>query len=160
DEHGRSTALLRWDRRRSPNEKSSAWIRSHQPQQSGGMFLPRAGWEVLLAFQGTSADEPHALGRLDNGVAVPAESLPHRKVRSAFGSRTTPGGGSANVLSTDDAAGNEGMLLNASGDYDEVTAIDKMVQVAAADVHVVGATRKQLVGAASQIKVDAARTLA
>ena len=156
--HGQSTSLLRWDRRGSKDDRSSAWIRPLQPQTSGGMFLPRVGWEALLAFSGTSADTPYVLGRLDNGAAPPAEGLPAKKVRSAFGSSTTPGGGSANVMRTDDAAGQEDMLLNASSDYNERTESDKTVAVSANDRHTIGANRTQIVGLACAVGVDAAQS--
>ena len=156
--HGQSTSLLRWDRRGSKDDRSSAWIRPLQPQTSGGMFLPRVGWEALLAFSGTSADTPYVLGRLDNGAAPPAERLPAKRVRSAFGSSTTPGGGSANVMRTDDAAGQEDMLLNASSDYNERTESDKTVAVSASDRHTIGANRTQIVGLACAVGVDAAQS--
>lgn len=156
--HGQVTSLLRWDRRRQRNETSSTWIRPLQPQTSGAMFLPRVGWEVVLGFSGASADVPYVMGRLDNGAAPPAEALPARKVRSALGSRTTPGGGSANVLRTDDATDQEDMLLGASRDYNERTESDKTVSVTATDEHTIGADRTQIVGKVCAVKVDAAQS--
>lgn len=156
--HGQVTALLRWDRRRKRDETSSTWIRPLQPQTSGSVFLPRVGWEALLGFSGASADKPYVLGRLDNGAALPAEALPAQKVRSAFGSRTTPGGGSANTLRMDDAAGREDMLLNASSDYNERTESDKTVDVKGTDKHEIGASRTQIVGAVCAVKVDGAQS--
>lgn len=156
--YGQVTALLRWDRRRKHDETSSTWIRPLQPQTSGAVFLPRVGWEAVLAFSGTSADKPYVLGRVDNGAAVPAEALPAGKVRSAFGSRTTPGGGSANTLRMDDAAGQEDVLLNASSNYNERTESDKTVDVKGTDAHAIGANRTQIVGAVCAVKVDAAQS--
>jgi type VI secretion system secreted protein VgrG len=158
NEHGQVTSLLRWDRRRPKDDRSSAWVRPLQPQTSGAMFLPRVGWEILLGFSGASGDTPYVLGRLDNGAAPPAEGLPAHKVRSAFGSRTTPGGGSANVLRTDDTAGQEDMLSNASSDYNERTESDKTTTVTASDQHTIGANRTQIVGLACEVAVDAAQS--
>jgi type VI secretion system secreted protein VgrG len=158
DAHGRVTSLLRWDRRRPKDERSSTWIRPLHPQTSGAMFLPRTGWEILLGFSGPSGDAPYVLGRLDNGAAPPAEGLPAKQVRSAFGSRTTPGDGSANVLRMDDAAGQEDMLLNASSNYNERTESDKTVLVQATDAHTIGADRTQIVGLACEVMVDAAQS--
>jgi type VI secretion system secreted protein VgrG len=156
--HGQVSALLRWDRRRRPDETSSAWIRPLQPQTAGAMFLPRVGWEAVLGFSGASADTPYVIGRLDNGAAPPAEGLPGKKVRGAFGSRTTPGGGSANVFGTDDTAGQEGMLLNASSNYNERTEADKTVGVTATDTHSIGANRTHIVGKVCAVQVDGAQT--
>ena len=154
---GRVTALLRWDRRRPEDDTSSHWLRPVQPATSGGVYLPRVGWETLLGFSGSSADVPYELGRLYNGRAAPPEGLPGQKVRGAFGSETTPGGGSANVFRLDDAAGAEGMLINASHDYNERTENDKKTTVTANDAHTIGADHKDLVGIVQEVKIDGAQ---
>ncbi|UQA63177.1 type VI secretion system Vgr family protein [Polyangium aurulentum] len=154
DKHGRIKVLLRWDRRGEKDDRSSTWIRTVQPPLSGGVFVPRVGWEVLLGFQGTSGDEPYEIGRLYNAEAPPPEGLPGQKVRGAFGTLTTPGGGSANVLRMDDAAGNEGMLLAASRDLNERTENDKGINIKGDDVHSVGADHTEIVGIASSLAVD------
>lgn len=158
DKHGRVKALLRWDRLRSKDDQSSAWLRPVQAPTSGGFLLPRVGWEVLLGFQGTSGDQPYELGRLYNGQIVPPEGLPGKKVVSAFGTATTPGGGSANVLRMDDTAGAEGMHLTASKDYNERTENDKGTTVTGDDVHSVGGNHDVTVGIAASVNVDGAQT--
>jgi type VI secretion system secreted protein VgrG len=158
EKHGRVKALLRWDRRRSRDDTSSTWIRPLQPPTSGGLFLPRPGWEVLLGFSGGSADEPYQLGRMYNAEAPPPEGLPAKQVRSNFGTLTTPGGGSANQLCLDDAAGSEGMTLNASGDYNERSENDKGTAVTGDDAHTVGANRTAIVGIAHALTVTGAQS--
>jgi type VI secretion system secreted protein VgrG len=158
ERHGRIKALLRYDRRGKKDDGSSTWIRPVQPPTSGGLFLPRTGWEVLLGFAHTSADEPYELGRMVNAEAPPAMALPAKKVQSAFGTLTTPGGGSANQLCLDDAAGREGMNVTASSNYNERTENDKGTTVTAADVHSVGANHHDIVGIAHSVTVDAAQT--
>jgi type VI secretion system secreted protein VgrG len=125
DEHGRMHMLFRHERRRSADEKSSAPMRSIQPPTSGGVMLPRTGWEVLVGFSGASGDAPFEIGRLYNGADKPPEGLPGKKVVSAIGTATTPGGGGGNVLRTNDAAGSESMDLTASRDMSEVVANDR-----------------------------------
>src|SRR5262249_20944227 len=98
DAYARVKAQLRWHRRGKKDEKSSTWVRTLQPPTSGGFMLPRTGWEVLLGFVGTSADEPIVLGRLSNGAAPPPDKQPGHKTSSAFGSLTTPGGGTKNLV--------------------------------------------------------------
>lgn len=105
EESGRSRIHLRWDRRRPMDDTSSAWTRVLRPPTSGGFMQPRTGWEVLTGFHAASADDPLVLGRLYNGAVPPPKSLPGGTRRSVFGSLTTPGGGSANVVAMDDAAG-------------------------------------------------------
>jgi type VI secretion system secreted protein VgrG len=112
-----------------------------QPALSGGFFLPRVGWEVLVGFMSEPVpmgDTPLELGRLDNGQAPPAESLPGQKVRSNWGSLSTPGGGKQNQLRFDDAAGSEGMHTNASKNFNERTENDKVVTVTADETNTVG----------------------
>ncbi len=151
--HGRVKAKLRWDRRGSDDDRASAWIRPVQPPLSGGFLLPRVGWEVLFGFGRTAADEPYLLGRLDNGVHVPAESLPGKSARSALGSSTTPGGGSLNLLRMDDAAGIEGFSLVASKDLNERTENDKGTSVAADESVTIGGNHTEIVGIQNLIAV-------
>jgi type VI secretion system secreted protein VgrG len=158
DDFGQIKAHLRWDRRRPFDDTSSAWFRAANPPTSGGFMLPRVEWEVLSAFWGTSADTPIELGRLYNGISTPPSSLPAKKVVSAFGSLTTPGGAGANLIQTDDTAGNEAMNLHASKDFNEKTENDKMTNVTAADTHTVGGDRTLSVGKVHGIKVAASQT--
>jgi type VI secretion system secreted protein VgrG len=158
EKHGRIKALLRWDRRGKQDDTCSAWVRPVQPPTSGGFFLPRAGWEVLLGFSHTSADEPYELGRMYNAEAPPPAGLPAKKMQSAFGTLTTPRGGSANQLGLDDAAGSEGMSVGASSNYNERTENDKGTTVKASDVHAIGANHKDIIGIAHSVTVDAAQT--
>src|SRR5262249_52468331 len=124
----------------------------------GGFFLPRVGWEVLVAFQGGSADVPYLVGRLYNGAAPPPSGPPGKKRGSAFGPRTTPGGGSATRSQPDDTAGNEGMNFNASKDFNERTENHKNTSITANDTWTVGAARKLIVGQVLSIKVDASQS--
>jgi type VI secretion system secreted protein VgrG len=158
EEHGRVRAKLRWDRRPERDELASHWLRVAQPPTSGGFFLPRTGWEVLVGFSGPSADAPFVLGRLANGEAPPPEGLPARKVVSAFGTLTTPRAGSGNALRLDDDAGAEGMGFAASGDYKERTENDKVTGVVGTDAYAIGASRKLMVGAAHQVSVSGAQS--
>lgn len=146
DAFGRITVLHRWDRRRPEDDTSSANHRVVQPPLSGGFMQPRVGWEVLVGFQGVSPDRPFILGRLYTGTAPPPSSLPGKKVFSAFGSATTPGGGSVNQIQTDDSAGKEAMNFVASKDWNERTENDKNTAVTADETLTVSADRTLIVG--------------
>jgi type VI secretion system secreted protein VgrG len=158
EEHGRTKAHLRWDRRRPFDDTSSKWMRVLQPALSGGFLQPRVGWEQLVSFYGASGDSPLLIGRLYNGEAPPAEGLPGKKVVSAFGTQTTPGGGSANLLRMDDTAGNEGFALVASKDMNEKTENDKKSTVTADDSLTVGANHTLIVGQVHQVGITGAQT--
>ncbi|APR80672.1 Rhs element Vgr family protein [Minicystis rosea] len=158
DSFGRSRVHLRWDRRRPLDDTSSTWTRVLQPATTGAFFQPRTGWEEVTAFSGPSADVPWLLGRLDNGAATPPKSLPGSKTSTMFGSGTTPGGGSANVVLMDDTAGNEGLGFVASKDFNERTENDKATDIKADDTHTVGSNRKLIVGNVHQVAVTGAQT--
>ncbi|WP_437733577.1 type VI secretion system Vgr family protein [Sorangium sp. So ce1335] len=146
EEHGRVRVKHRWDRRAPDDGTSSAWTRVGQPATSGALFLPRVGWEVLVGFSGKDGDAPVVLGRLYNRAAPPPAALPREKVVSALGTLTTPGGGGRNRIATDDTAGNEGMMFEASSDFNERTENDKVTAVKADDTWAVGGARKLIVG--------------
>ena len=158
DSFGRSRVQLRWDRRRPADDTSSAWTRVLQPATTGSLFQPRTGWEEITAFSGPSADVPWLLGRVDNGAATPPKSLPGSKTSTMFGSATTPGGGSANVVLMDDTAGNEGLSFVASKDFNERTENDKATDIKADDTHTVGTNRKLIVGNVHQVAVAGAQS--
>ena len=153
DTFGRGTMQHRWDCREL-DDKSSTWIRP-PGRDERRLMLPRVGWEVLAAFESTSGDEPFELGRLiNNGAAPPAESLPGKKTRSAFGTPTTPGGAGSNVYRTDDLAGAEQQLLQASRDLLETIQNDKNERIQSDDVLEVTGARKHHVGIVYEVKVD------
>lgn len=158
EEHARIRVHLRWDREKPFDDTASYWVRTMQPPTSGGFMLPRMKWEIMLGFWGVSADRPIALGRVYNAEAPPPNALPGDKVVSAFGTLTTPGGGSANVVSMNDTAGNEGMLFNASKDFNERTENDKVTSVTANDTWTVGSERKVIIGATHEVSVDGAQS--
>ena len=158
---GRIKAHFRWDRRSPQDDSASTWIRPLQPALGGGFLLPRTGWEVLVGFMSepvATGDTPIELGRLVNGEAPPAESLPAQKVRSNWGSQSTPGGGKQNQLRFDDAAGAEGMHVNASSNFNERTENDKVVTVTADDTHIVAGNHLNTVTLQQETTVTGAQT--
>lgn len=159
DEHARVRLRHRWDERAPGDETSSAWARTVQPAMSGGVLLPRVGWEALVAFGGATGDDPWILGRLDNGVARPAETQPAKKVWSALGTPTTPGGGSVNRFAFDDTAGNEGMHFVASSALEESTANDKVSAIKADDTWSIGGARTLSVGKVLGVAVEGAQSV-
>lgn len=145
---GQIKARFRWDRRSPDDDGSSTWVRPMQPALSGAFFLPRTGWEVLVGFDSDpvpTGDTPIELGRLIHAAAPPAEPLPAQKVRSSWGTESTPGGGKQNRLRFDDAAGNEGMHLDASKNYNERSENDKVVKITADDTCAVGGNHQSSV---------------
>jgi type VI secretion system secreted protein VgrG len=158
EEHARVKAQLRWDRRGHNDEKSSTWVRTLQPPTSGGFMLPRVGWEVLLGFVGESADRPIVLGRLSNGADRPLDAQPAHKTSSAFGSLTTPGGRTRNLVRMVDTAGAEEFHVVASRDFNEKTENDKVTAVKGNDSETVGANRTLIVGQVHGLDITGSQT--
>jgi type VI secretion system secreted protein VgrG len=158
EQYGRVHALLRWDRVHPRDDKASAWWRTLQPATSGGFMLPRVNWETLVIFSGGSHDTPLVLGRMYNGEAPPPLLLPGNKATSAFGSSTTPGGGTKNLVSMDDAAGSELLAFESSKDWNERTENDKVTRVAGNETDSVGKDRKVIVGQVHHVAITGAET--
>ncbi|MEZ4439199.1 MAG: type VI secretion system tip protein TssI/VgrG [Polyangiaceae bacterium] len=154
DEHGRARARLRHDRGHEDDDRASAWSRVLMPPTTGGVFLPRTGWEALVGFSRDAADVPFVLGRLDNGASGSAEALPGKKVCSNFGTPTTPGGGSANMMRMTDTAGAEDMSLVASRDWNEQTAVNKATYVKGSITKSIGANHDLSCELARGLNVD------
>lgn len=158
EKYGRMKMQLRWDRLKPVDDTASAWTRVMQPPTSGSMFLPRTGWEELIGFFDASGDYPFQLGRVYNGVATPPNGLPGDKVVSAFGSATTPGGGSKNLFATNDTSGSEGFSIVASKDLNSKTENDKVTGITANDTHNISANHTLIVGNSHELGVTASQT--
>jgi len=158
DKHGRVKVHLRWDRRRSKDDASSNWARVVQPNISGSYHQPRVGWENLVGFWDASADYPFVLGRLHNGGMPAPHAQPGNKVVSAFGTSTTPGGGSLNHFTMTDTKGSESFDFNASKDYNERTENDKAATVTANDTWTISGNSKVITQEVYQTNVIGSQT--
>lgn len=156
DEHGRIKTRLRWDRRNPLDDTASTWIRVTMPATSGSVFLPRAGWEVILGFE-TDLDDPFEIARLYNSSAPPPMALPGKRTSSTFGSKTM-GGASGNTVTLDDTSGAEAMSFGASKNYNEKTENDKVTNVTADDTTTIGANNKVIVGEVSRVEISGSHT--
>lgn len=116
DEFGRVKVRFPWDRSGITDDHSSAWLRVGQLALGGSMVLPRVGFEVLVDFEVGDLDRPFVSGHLYNGEAGPPYALPGGATRTSLQSATLSGGGGANELRFEDAAGGEEIFLNASRD--------------------------------------------
>jgi type VI secretion system secreted protein VgrG len=160
DEHGRTSLLMRWDRRGRPDEHSSAPARVVAPQLAGAAFHPRVGWEQVVGFADPGAERPIALGRLYNGEQTPPAALPAGKVQTHLGTMTTPGGARGNFIRIGDDAGDESLSVQASGDYKELTDNDKVLSVRAEETRTIGGERSLFVKENLVSTVGGAYTLA
>lgn len=143
DSYGRVKVQFHWDREGRRDENSSCWIRVSQAWAGAGygsIAIPRIGQEVIVDFLEGDPDRPIITGRVYNaGQMQPqnlpepmrstgtgpkpipamlgrAAQLPQAKSRTTIRSNSSPGGGGANEILFDDAAGGELMYLNATKD--------------------------------------------
>ena len=129
--HGQVKVRFPWDRSGVTDDRSSTWLRVGQLALGGAMTVPRVGFEVLVDFELGELDRPFVAGHLYNGEARPPYELPGGATRSSLQTATTAGGGGANELRFEDAAGAEEILVNASYDYVNSAEHDAAVQVTA-----------------------------
>lgn len=121
DKRGRVRAQLHWDRLGAKNETSGTWMRIDQRGAPGSMLLPRMGWNVATFNDEGGVDAPAILCRIHDQDHPPEYDLPKNKTQVVWKTLTTPGGGSANEIRFEDAAGRQEMFINASKDMNQRT---------------------------------------
>lgn len=105
---------------RLEREPSSCWIRvSHlfAGSNHGAAWHPRVGNEVIVDFLDGDPDRPIVTGRVYNGINKPGENPTRRPTFSAIKSFTSPFNGNFNMLSFEDEAGREEIVVHAARDY-------------------------------------------
>ena len=107
DAYGRVKLQFLWDRLGNNDERSSCWVRvagAWHGDQFGGIFLPRRGHEVEVAFVNGDPDLPIIVGRAANAFNMPPFALPKNQTLAGYRSREV-GGRRANTLALDDTNG-------------------------------------------------------
>ncbi|QNQ55455.1 type VI secretion system Vgr family protein [Serratia liquefaciens] len=121
DRLGRIKIQFPWDSENKHDDGSSCWIRVAQTwaaSQSGAVFLPRVGNEVLVSFNNGNPDLPVVIGSVYNGKNIPPLSLPGEKNHSGFVSRSSLNGNveEGHELRFDDKKGEEKLLITSQKD--------------------------------------------
>ncbi|TCW85054.1 type VI secretion system tip protein VgrG [Burkholderia sp. SRS-46] len=107
DAYGRVKLQFLWDRLGKNDERSSCWVRvagAWHGDQFGGVFLPRRGHEVEVAFANGDPDLPIIVGSASNAFNMPPFDLPKNQALAGYRSREI-GGRRANTLAFDDTNG-------------------------------------------------------
>ncbi|KAG8155532.1 type VI secretion system Vgr family protein [Burkholderia catarinensis] len=107
DAYGRVKLQFLWDRLGENDERSSCWVRvagAWHGDQFGGIFLPRRGHEVEVAFVNGDPDLPIIVGSATNAFNMPPFDLPKNQALAGYRSREI-GGRRANTLAFDDTNG-------------------------------------------------------
>ena len=151
DEYGRVKVRFHWDRKGTPGEKSTCWIRVSQTGGLGNVILPRVGHEVLVDFLDGDPDRPLVVGRVFNRSHMPTYDLPANKTRALWRTlrygdtgqypQTRPldsGAPGANEIRFEDKGGKEEIYVHAERDLNSRIRFD--------ETHHVGHDQQEMVG--------------
>lgn len=146
DKLGRIKIQFPWDNENKHDDGSSCWIRVAQAwaaSQSGAVFLPRVGNEVLVSFINGNPDLPLVIGSVYNGKNVPPLSLPSEKNHSGFISRSTLNGNveEGHELRFDDKKGEEKLHITSQKDLILQIKNDVKTEIAHQVTEIIGADR-------------------
>jgi type VI secretion system secreted protein VgrG len=124
DSLGRVKVEFRWDTRDLGKGNPTRRVRVAQAWAGPGygfVTLPRIGDEVLVAYSEGDPDQPVVIGRVHNAVSATPLSLPEPdKTKAVWKSQSFNAGGPAdgfNMISMNDAAGEEAIEIKAQLDY-------------------------------------------
>jgi type VI secretion system secreted protein VgrG len=125
DKYGRVKVQFFWDRDGKKDAGSSCWVRVGQPwagSQWGGVWIPRVGHEVLIAFVEGDPGRPIVVGSVYNAENMPPYALPDNRTQSGIKSRSTPEGTAENFneLRFEDRKGSEEIYFHAEKDFNRV----------------------------------------
>nr|WP_268963830.1 type VI secretion system Vgr family protein [Paraburkholderia nemoris] len=115
DSLNRVKVLMHWDRKSDGQENSSCWMRvvmsSNGGADSGGVYVPRVGQEVVISYLDGDCDRPVITGTLHNGRKLPQWHT--HGLLSGYKSKEYRGQG-YNQLVFDDATGQSRAQLYSS----------------------------------------------
>ncbi|MGE4877275.1 type VI secretion system Vgr family protein [Yersinia enterocolitica] len=146
DKLGRIKIQFPWDNENKHDDGSSCWIRVAQAwaaSQSGAVFLPRIGNEVLVSFINGNPDLPVVIGSVYNGRNIPPLNLPGEKNHSGFVSRSSLDGNveEGHELRFDDKKGEEKLHVTSQKDLILQVKNDVKTEIAHQVTETIGADR-------------------
>ncbi|MEZ4329404.1 MAG: type VI secretion system tip protein TssI/VgrG [Polyangiales bacterium] len=159
DPLGRIKVHFYWDREGAIDDTATCWIRTQQNNTSGGLMIPRVGWEVSVAFENGDPDRPIALQKLYNNETMPPYELPANLTQSSLQSSTSPGGGAVNEIRMQDASGGQQFGIYASRDAIVTAGHNMSEEVAVDSAESVGVNATTRVGADRSVDIGGTQTL-
>jgi len=170
DEYGRVKVRFHWDRARTPDEKSTCWIRVSQTGGLGNVILPRVGHEVLVDFLHGDPDQPVVIGRVFNAEHMPVYPLPGNKTRAVWRTLTygdqkaytkaeklDTGEPKANEIRFEDKGGSEELFIHAERDMNIRVRYDTSTHIGHDEELKVGHNRQRYVKEDESVKIDGNR---
>src|SRR5262245_36099821 len=124
DEYGRILVRFHWDQNSDQSRRcrvAQVWAGN----QWGGIFTPRVGMEVLVAFLEGDPDQPYIVGTLYNDKHKPPYDLPGEKTKSGWKSNSTTSGSGYNEFIFDDEDNNQLVRLHAERNLESVIEKDE-----------------------------------
>ena len=135
DKFGRVQVQFFWDRygtRLQGKQEQPIWIRVGQAvagKNWGGMFIPRVGQEVMVAFLEGDPDQPIIVGVVYNADQTMPYALPDEKTKSYIKTNSSPGGDGFNELRFEDKKNHEQIFIHAQRDMDVRTLHDSRERI-------------------------------
>lgn len=160
DKYGRILVQFHWDQKKDQSRRcrvAQVWAGNGW----GGIYTPRVGMEVIVAFLEGDPDHPLVVGTVYNDKHMPPFDLPGGKAVSGLKSNSTPSGNGYNEFVFDDSGGGELVRLHAQKDLDSVVEqketrnvkIDRKSEIGQNDTLDVGQTLKIVAGMKVEITV-------
>jgi type VI secretion system secreted protein VgrG len=137
DKLGRVFVRFYWDREKKYSRRvrvAQIWAGSNR----GGLFTPRVGDEVLVAYEEGDPDRPIVVGSVYNGSNKVPLKLPDKKVKSGILTQSSKGGNGYNMLLFDDTAKSEVVKLRCQHDL--------MVKALNDETRVIGVDQSETIG--------------
>jgi type VI secretion system secreted protein VgrG len=131
DQYGRVKVHFHWDREGKMDSHSSCWLRVGQIWAGNGwgaFFWPRAGQEVVVAFEDGDPDKPIIVGSVYNAANMPPYTLPAKSFLGGIRSASVSGnsGENFNGMVFNDELGKEHLSLHSEHNMSLNAEKDKM----------------------------------
>jgi type VI secretion system secreted protein VgrG len=152
DEYGRILVRFYWDQKGDKSRRCRV-MQVWAGNKWGGIYTPRVGMEVVVAFEEGDPDKPLVIGTVYNDKHMPPFTLPDDKTIAGIKSNSSPGGGGYNEFVLEDKAGKELIRLHAQKDLESTVEHDETRSVANNRSTSVGANDTLSVG--DTLKIDA-----
>ncbi len=128
DEFGRVRVRFHWDRGGEFDDTRTCWLRVADGWAGVGwgmIAIPRVGNEVIVDFYEGSPDEPVIVGRVYSATQPPPYSLPGKRTKTGWKTRSSPSSEGYNELCFEDSLEREMLSIRAEKDLHKAVLNDE-----------------------------------